>query len=130
MILAANDRGEKEFYLNGESQAYSNISSVYEAQQAKEETLNKPISILTDDQGWYQRLQDKVNREDADAASLRDYDCYALIEVMALTLGLSWIATGFMGVCGSKNESFPTAFLVPLLSLSHCRASSSALPRW
>ena len=113
LILAANDSGDKELYLDGDENVFGNFTEAYQAMVMKEGMNNGTnLSLKTNDNGWYSRISSKINQKTSGYEDLQQYDCYKYIQLAALTVGLMWPSTGCLGVLAAKNESFILTIIV------------------
>ena len=113
LILAANDNSDKELYIDGDENVFSNFTGAYQELLARQVASNNTqLEMKTNDQGWYSRISTKIGNKVEGYEDLQQYDCYKYIQLAALAVGLLWPTSGSLGVLAAKNESFILCIVV------------------
>lgn len=91
---------------------FENISSALQAQKETDFYFNTTPEILTDDTGWYQRINEASEQSDPEYQSLSPIDCMEIMEIGGIFSTLLFIISGAYGYYGAKNLSIPKCSVV------------------
>ncbi len=115
-MVAANDKGEREFYIVETAVEYDNLTAAVSAKNKSESSSKTQQTISTDDLGWYQRVWERVTIDADGYEELEALDSYVLILVAALVTGVLWCLTGTLGVLGANGQSFKLFAMVNIVA--------------
>lgn len=105
-----SDKGIRAFYTAGKP--FDNLTSAMAMQQYNLQYFNQSFEILTDDQGWYERVRDAVADQDPGYEDLSDFNCFLLILISGITSTILCISAGVTANIALKNNSFHSSVAV------------------
>ncbi len=117
----SHDSGNREFYIYGYPQVYSNLTEVCAAVNEIVGDSYDTSWIYTDDYGWFERTFRRVQDKQPGYESLVPFDCYEYIIMDSVVSGTIWILACAAAVYAAFAKSFRFIIVVsyPLVIATH-----------